>query len=85
MVSKGFVKYLGTCTHELCSRVCIFAIKRWSRTSPNKYLTNINETRQSVAVQREGGIPVGNKILHLIRTFELILQGQPRSNVMVQL
>ncbi len=22
------------------------------------------ETRQSVAVQREGGIPVGNKILH---------------------
>ncbi len=28
------------------------------------YTPQLNETRQSVAVQREGGIPVGKKILH---------------------
>ncbi len=38
-------------------------------------LTKLRQTRQLVAVQREGGIPVGKKILHPY-------QG---SNVMVQL
>ena len=38
-----------------------------------------------VAVQREGGIPVGKRYYILIRALELTLQGQRRSNVMVHL
>ena len=45
-VSSGLVNYLQV--HELCLRVFFFffAIWRWSRISPNKSLTNINEFLQ---------------------------------------
>ncbi len=43
------------------------------------------KTRQSVAVQREGASRLAKRYYILIRALELTLQGQPRSNVVVQI
>ncbi len=44
---------------------CLYHLQRlkpWQKN--NSYQFNSAKTRQSAAVQREGGIPVDNKILH---------------------